>query len=265
MNHPADVAASTPAQPAKAIPANTAAPAPQAQNQSQANPPVVTPAPDMKSAEEKSNFEARVQAAVDALRRQDAEKAAAALEAQKREEQAKEQVALEAQKRQEAERLAALEAQKQQEKAAALEAQKRQERDATIQQINSTLTNQVALLSKYKTDCLTRLDNNTNELAKVAATSKKSLTKIIDELRQQITNEVQSQEISLGNAQKDAQAVSNNPRLDPRPLSNQLTGCLARVEIQHKSTRSLLDELETTISNAPPQAGLLDFIKITTH
>ena len=167
LNRPADVAATEPVQPPKTSPILTAAPA-----------PVATPAPDIKSAEEKSNFEARVQAAVDALRRQDAEKAAAALEAQKREEQAKEQAALEAQKRQEAERLAALEIQKQQEKerAAAFELQKKQEAAKMVEQIKTALADQETQRAKLLADCETRLASNTNKIAKVATASRKSNT-----------------------------------------------------------------------------------------
>jgi hypothetical protein len=65
--------------------------------------------------------------------------------------------------------------------------------------------------------------------------------------------------------QKDMQAVSSNPQLDPRIIRDQLTTYIAGMESRHKVALGLLDELDTAISNAPPQKGLLDSIKITTH
>src|ERR1039458_4693247 len=148
MNRPATVAASTPVQAAKAIPANTAAPAPQARNQTQAIPPVVTPTPEVKSAVATSDFAADKQAKLEELRREQRAKQNAALEVQKQQEQ---------------------------EKAAALELQRRQDREKIVDQITSTLTNQVALLSKFKTDCQTRLNNNTNKDAEDASADRKSV------------------------------------------------------------------------------------------
>ena len=168
--------------------------------------PVETPASEVKSNAETVDSAALAQAALEAQRRQEQEKANAALEAQRR---------------QQAERSAALEVQKQQEKekATALEMQKRQEREKMIEQITSTLTNQVALLSQFKTDCQTRFDNNTNKLAKVAYSSRKSLTKNNEDFRQKVAKNAQIEETSLDNMQKDMRVVSANPQVDPRDRS----------------------------------------------
>ena len=248
MNRPAAVVAA-PAQPAKPIPAAL---------------PVV--APDTKSAAEISNSAALAQAALDAQKRQEAEKQAA-LEAQKREEQAKEQAALEAQKRQEAERLAALELQKQQEKerAAALELQKQQETARVVEQVKTALADQEAQRAKLLADCETRLANNTNKIAKLATASRTSLTKNNDDFRDKIAKNAQINAGSLENMRQDMQAVSANPKLDPRIIRDLLTTYITGMESWQKSTLDIFSDFDKAISNAPPQRGLLDFIKITTH
>jgi len=267
MTRPAAVAASTPAHPANPNRGNSTAPAPQARTQSQATPPVATPAPDIKSAEEKSNFEARVQAAVDTLRRQDAEKAAAALEAQKREEQAKEQAALEAQKRQEAERLAALEIQKQQEKerAAALELQKQQETAKVLEQVKTALADQEAQRAKLLADCETRLTNNTNKIAKVATASRKTLQHNNDVLKEKIETALKTEDDSFKHIEGLLPPLAPSPQPDPRQVGIELTNYMAKVEKVRQQLTGMLADQDTDISNAPPQKGLLDFINITVH
>lgn len=267
MTRPAAVAASTSAQPTNPHRGNSTAPAPQARTQSQANTPVATPAPDIKSAEEKSNFEARVQAAVDALRRQDAEKAAAALEAQKREEQAKEQAALEAQKRQEAERQAALELQKQQEKerAAALELQRQQETAKVLEQVKTALADQEAQRAKLLADCETRLANNTNKIAKVATASRKTLQHNNDVLKEKIETALKTEDDSFKHIEGLLPPLAPSPQPDPRQVGIELTNYMAKVEKVRQQLTGMLADQDTDISNAPPQKGLLDFINITVH
>ena len=193
------------------------------------------------------------------LRLEERAKAQAALEIQKQQEKEK-AAALEAQKREEAEQQAALEAQRRQEaeRRAALQQQKREERAKLIGQINTTLTNQTALLSKYYTDCQTRLDNNTIKLAKIAPSSRPSLTSNNDEFRLRLVKNVQIEQTSLDNVQKDMQALGSHPQFDPRILQEQLTNYIAGMESRHKNALSILDELDTAIANAPKKWTLFN-------
>jgi hypothetical protein len=63
----------------------------------------------------------------------------------------------------------------------------------------------------------------------------------------------------LDNLQKDMQVVSSNRQLEPRIIRDQLTNYIAGMEIRHKNDLSILDELDTAISNAPQRRGLFDF------
>jgi hypothetical protein len=243
MNRPAAVVAA-PAQPAKPIPAAL---------------PVA--APDTKSAAEISNSAALAQAALDAQKRQEAEKQAA-LEAQKREEQAKEQAALEAQKRQEAERLAALELQKQQEKerAAALELQKQQETARVVEQVKTALADQEAQRAKLLADCETRLANNTNKIAKVATASRKTLQQNNDVLKEKIETALKTEDDSFKHMEGLLPPLAPNPQPDPRLIGVELTNYMAKVEKVRQQLTGMLADQDTDISNAPPQRGLLDFL-----
>lgn len=174
------------------------------------------------------------------------------------------QAALEAQRHQEEEKVkeqAAIDLQRRQEEAkkADLEMQKRQEREKVVEGISNTVTAQLAMLSKFKTDCLTRLDNNTNGLAKLVSASRRSLKKNNDDFRSQIEKNVQIQETSLNNVKQDMLVLASNPQLDPALTSRQLTDYVAEMDGQHKSVILLLDELEVAISNAPKKWGFSIF------
>ena len=244
MSRPAAVAAAAPAQPTKPIPAAL---------------PVV--APNTKSAAEISNSAALAQAALDAQKRQEAEKQAA-LEAQKREEQAKAAAALEAQKRQEAERLAALELQKQQEKerAAALELQKQQETARVVEQVKTALADQEAQRAKLLADCETRLANNTNKIAKVATASRKTLQQNNDVLKEKIETALKTEDDSFKHMEGLLPPLAPNPQPDPRLIGVELTNYMAKVEKVRQQLTGMLADQDTDISNAPPQRGLLDFL-----
>lgn len=205
----------------------------QIQNPVSSVPLSVKPAGAVKSAIDASNSAALAQAALEAQRRQEEEKV-------------KEQAAIDLQRRQE------------EAKKADLEMQKRQEREQMIAQINGAVSNQVALLSQFKTDCQAKLDNNTNKLAKVASSARKSLKKTNDEFREQLAKRIHDQEVSLDNVQKDMRAVSFNPQLNPRIISDELTRAVPNMESERNKLALLLDELDASISNAPKKWGIFN-------
>jgi len=227
------IGATIPALPQKTIPASIA--------QTAAAPIVRT---EVRRTVAVSNSPVPAESDFEAIRRQELERLTA-LEIQKQQE--REKAAAQEQKRQEAERLALV------------EKQKRQEREKTVEQAQSTLTNQLTLLLEYKTNCEIRLATNALRIAKVAASSRKPLIMRNDEFRQHLVRNMQIEQSSLDNFQKDVQAVSSNPQLDPAPTRDRLTNYVAGMEGRHKAAMSMLDELSADISNAPPQRSLFNF------
>ena len=221
-------------------PANSTTSALQAKNQSQEPPPIAAPAPQTKSAAEASNSAALAQAALELKRRQEQEKADAEMEAQR-------QAALELAKKQEAE------------KAAALESAKQQAKGKIFNEIKSSLTNQVALLSKYRSDGQSRLDNNTNKIAKVASSSKKYLNEINDRTRVQMLQNLQNQENFLKQFQDTLPVLISSPQADVQQINSIWSNSVAKFEMQRQQMTVTLDSLDTTISNAPPPRGFLFF------
>jgi hypothetical protein len=136
---------------------------------------------------------------------------------------------------------------------------------ATVDRLRMAGLSRPNLLTQFRTDCQTRLDNNTNKIAKLATASRTSLTKNNDDFRDKIAKNAQINAGSLENMRQDMQAVSVNPKLDPRIIRDQLTTYIAGMESWQKSTMDIFSDFDKAISNAPPQRGLLDFIKITTH
>jgi hypothetical protein len=265
-NRPAPVAASQsePAQLPKAAPANDTPSISQVRKQS---PALAAPAPEIKSAAEASNSAALAQAALELKRRQEQEKADAEAAAQK-------QAALELAKKQEAEKLAAAAVQQHQElekpgaelakllragNATPVQTTKQQERDKVIEQIKSTLTNQTAQLSKFRTDMQTRLESTTNKIASTPSSVRKTLNKSNTDMRVQLIELIQNQEKFLNQFQETLPAMIANPRLDPPQINTRLTNSIAKIESERREFISILDSMDATISNSIPKKQTLDW------
>ena len=120
---------------------------------------------------------------------------------------------------------AALEKQKRQEqeaRQAALEQERRRDKEKAFEQIKTALAEQVAQLSKFKSDCETRLDNNTNKIVGVARSYRRSLSQQNDNAREAILKAIQNQEDLLSRSQESWQMLSSDPQSDPRKISDPL-------------------------------------------
>ncbi len=219
------------AQPPSANSAAPAQPSSKVQNQTQQSPPVVAPA--VKT----DNSAALAQAALEAQRRQDEEKAKA-------------QAALEAQKRRE-----------EQQKQAALEQQKLEENQRIYEQIKTTLAAEAAQVSKFKAQCQTRLDNNTNKIAGVARSARKTLNQFNDTARANFPKALQEQENMLNHFQGLLPSLSSDPQSDPRQFGDQMTNYIAAIEDTRQKFTTALNDLDTDISNAPKRT-VIPFLNI---
>ena len=225
------VAVAEQTQPPRANPSTPPPTTPQVQNQTPQSPPVVAPTADA------SNSAAIAQAALEAKQREEQEKA-------------KQQAALETQRRQE-------EARKQ----AALEAEKQQARQKVFDQIKNTLVTESAQVSKFKAECETRLNSNTNKLAKLARTPRKKLTEFNDTALQNFPKALQEQETMLTHFQDLLKQLADNPDSDTRQINDQIKTYIAAAQDTRQKFTATLNDLDIDIANAPKKASL-PFLKL---
>jgi hypothetical protein len=208
----------------------------------QTQPPAVTPATKPENPAVVENAKQEV------LRLEERTKAEAALEIQKQKEKEK-AAALEAQRRQEAERQAAL------------EQQKHEENQRIFEQIKTTLAVETEQVSKFKAECQTRLDNNTNKIAGVARSARKNLNQFNDTARANFPKALQEQEDMLNHFQGLLPSLSADPQSDPRKFGDQMTNYIAAIEDTRQKFTTALNDLDTDISNAPKRI-IIPFLNI---
>jgi hypothetical protein len=214
MKRPTPAVTSEPSQPLKVYREIPATSAPQPQSQSRSALSAVTPPPMVHST-------AAAQASSEQNRRSEDQKTTGALE----------------------------EPQREKDTLVTAESAKPQERENAIEQINATLTNQTAQLYDYRTNCIARLDDNTNKIAKVASSSRKSLTKLNAHTREMLVNQIQGQEDFLKQFKESLPALLSNPRLEPKLILVHLNNSIAKIVADRKDFEQTLDSIDTTISN----------------
>lgn len=153
------------------------------------------------------------------------------------------QAALEAQQRQEAEKEMAL---------AALELKKRQERKTAFEQMDNTITAQSAQLSKFKADCVSRLDNNTNKVAALSWFRRKRFKKDNDSNRAYILAVLQQEEDILNKSQIALRINAANPKSSPQRCNDQMTAYYAQMDKNHQQLTAILDAFDAGIAKYVP-------------
>jgi hypothetical protein len=219
------VAATAPAQPPRAIPAN---PPPAAQ--------IVDSA-------------AQAQAAFEARRRQDEEKAA-------------QQAALQLQQQKEILAQAALAEQKRQEEAkqqAALAEQKRQERNKLVDDLATALSEQTQQITAFNSNCHARLNADTNLLAKIQRSHRAELAAKINNVHRVAFIVSTNQTAVQIDLLHSLQTLKDDPQADAQKFKDEEQATVARMEKSRLEVASMLDELDTDLSNAPKSRPLFDF------
>jgi len=138
------------------------------------------------------------------------------------------------------------------------EEQKRETTRQLVEQMKSILTNQAALTAQFKIDCQTRLNNNTNKIAKLARSYKEKLTDFNAGMMNDILNGTKDHENFYSNFNVFIATNATALQLAPEKVMERLSNQVAKIETDRKTYVHLLDEEDNTISNAP-KGGFLFF------
>ncbi len=157
---------------------------------------------------------------------------------------AKERAKLDEQKRLEAQRLQAQ------------EEQRIKERNQVIEQIKTTLDNELAQVATFKSNCLTKLNDNTNKIAKLSYSYRKSTGEINEEMRATLADMTTKEDDFLKKTANVVQGYVTNLQSDPQPLIGQLAVQLTRIENDRQSFMDNFNLLATNIANAPKRGGI---------
>jgi len=138
----------------------------------------------------------------------------------------------------------------------AQEEQRIKERNQVIEQIKTTLDNELAQVATFKSNCLTKLNDNTNKIAKLSYSYRKSTGEINEEMRATLADMTTKEDDFLKKTANVVQGYVTNLQSDPQPLIGQLAVQLTRIENDRQSFMDNFNLLATNIANAPKRGGI---------
>lgn len=128
-------------------------------------------------------------------------------------------------------------------------------RQQALVQIKATLDEQASLLTKFKTNCEATLDDNTNKIARLSYSNRKSLGKVNQELRDSLADMTMNEDDFLKKTASVVEGYVADVKSNPQPLIRQLAVQLTRIENDRQSFMDNCNLLTTNIATAPKRGG----------
>lgn len=133
----------------------------------------------------------------------------------------------------------------------------KERRNQLIGQITNTLEAQILQLGEFKTNCLNRLNDNTNKIAKLSRSFRKSLTERNAKEQKLLDLVVNNQDDVLLKYLRASEDASSDQHEDPQVLNDHLQSDIAKMNIIREKMVATLDHFDVEISNAPAKGGFL--------
>ena len=139
------------------------------------------------------------------------------------------------------------------------EAQRSLEREKLLGQIRTTLAAQSEELANFKADCMSRLDGNTNKIAKAARSQRDALKQLNDGDREEIKKGIEKEQAFLAGCKEELDLAQADPKFDLQKTNAKLTNFISTKDAPRRKITELLNSLDVVISTAPQKRGFLQF------